>query len=178
MKVTQKPFNSGAQYQSGGEGRHYKGVPREREREEQQHFNLAKYSLCSSVDLRQMALNGKAETCQAKRWTPCCIRYPLFLPLPFSLSLSPSLCFPLWARKTLQVAWPLSSDVFIVVLQSQFLTLSRAVLVPALVLSLPPLSLSLSCLPVSFYSSCCLSSSTLHCANFYKVMKSHSSAWP
>lgn len=72
--------------------------------QEQQHFNLAKYSLCSSVDLRQMALNGKAETCRAKRWTPC-REYPststfystfcaLVFPFPFCSALSP------WARKT------------------------------------------------------------------------------
>lgn len=72
--------------------------------QEQQHFNLAKYSLCSSVDLRQMALNGKAETCRAKRWTPC-REYPststfystfcaLVFPFPFCSLLSP------WARKT------------------------------------------------------------------------------
>lgn len=63
--------------------------------QEQQHFNLAKYSLCSSVDLRQMALNGKAETCRAKRWTPCReypstrVLVPSTLPSVLLSSLSP-----------------------------------------------------------------------------------------
>lgn len=149
--------------------------------QEQQHFNLAKYSLCSSVDLRQMALNGKAETCRAKRWTPC-RGYPststfystfcaLVFPFPFCSLLSP------WARKTFdakllghcRATSSLSSSSSV----SVSLSVPFSVLLPSIFLSL-----SLSLRAVSSYSSFCLSSSALHCANFYKVMKSHSSAWP